>query len=120
MLAARDAIYRNLDLNCSVVIILNLGNKPNKLIMHKIFCVLFFLFSSIISIGQRLIDSLPFSEPGPIKRYYDAMGEQSPLYNGREYVEYAGTIQVGHPFYNTTSNFCRLINKLVFPSYILS
>jgi len=30
------------------------------------------------------------------------MGEQSPLYNGREYVEYSGTIQVGHPFYHTT------------------
>src|SRR5687768_1130670 len=70
--------------------------------MHSFFCVHFFLLFSLISFGQRSLDSLPGPGPGPVKFYYDAMGEQSPLYNGREYVEYSGTIQVGHPFYNTT------------------
>src|SRR5688572_1249798 len=68
--------------------------------MLRLFWVHFFLFSSLISPGQRTLDSLP--GPGPVKFYYDVMGEQSPLYNGREYVEYSGTIQDGHPFYNTT------------------
>ena len=70
--------------------------------MHSLICVLLFFFLNLISFGQRSLDSLPGPAPGPVKFYYDAMGEQSPLYNGREYVEYSGTIQIGHPFYNTT------------------
>jgi hypothetical protein len=31
--------------------------------------------------------------------YYHALGDQSPLYNGREYIEYASTLQEGHPFF---------------------
>ena len=70
--------------------------------MYRFFCLQLFSFASLISFAQRSIDSLSGSQPGPVKVYYDAMGEQSPLYNGREYVEYSGTIQVGHPFYHTT------------------
>jgi hypothetical protein len=34
-----------------------------------------------------------------INVYYQSLGEQSPLYNGSEYIEYAFTIQEGHPFF---------------------
>ena len=70
--------------------------------MYRFFCLLVLSFASFGSLAQRSIDSLPALKAGPVKVYYDAMGEQSPLYNGREYVEYAATIQVGHPFYQTT------------------
>ena len=70
--------------------------------MYRFFCAQLLLFVGIVTFGQESSDSS--STPGrvPIKVYYNALGEQSPLYNGREYVEYSGTIQVGHPFYNTT------------------
>jgi hypothetical protein len=35
--------------------------------------------------------------------YYNALGDQSPLYNGSEYLEYAYTIQEGHPFFESTA-----------------
>jgi hypothetical protein len=31
--------------------------------------------------------------------YYKSLGEESPLYNGSEYIEYAYTLQEGHPFF---------------------
>ena len=31
--------------------------------------------------------------------YYESLGEESPLYNGSEYIEYAYTLQEGHPFF---------------------
>jgi len=31
--------------------------------------------------------------------YYGTLGEESPLYNGSEYIEYAYTLQEGHPFF---------------------
>jgi hypothetical protein len=70
--------------------------------MYRFFFLQFLSFASFISFAQRSIDSLPGSQHGPVKVYYDEMGEQSPLYNGREYVEYSATINVGHPFYQTT------------------
>ena len=69
--------------------------------MYRLFCAQLLLFVGIITFAQES-DSSSKSEQIPVKVYYAAMGEQSPLYNGREYVEYSGTIQVGHPFYNTT------------------
>jgi len=35
--------------------------------------------------------------------YYGNLGEESPLYNGSEYIEYAYTLQEGHPFFQTTN-----------------
>lgn len=35
--------------------------------------------------------------------YYENLGEESPLYNGSEYIEYAYTLQEGHPFFQTAS-----------------
>ena len=34
-----------------------------------------------------------------IGAYYQTLGEESPLYNGSEYIEYAYTLQEGHPFF---------------------
>jgi hypothetical protein len=36
--------------------------------------------------------------------YYENLGEESPLYNGSEYLEYAYTLQEGHPFF-AAANF---------------
>jgi hypothetical protein len=33
--------------------------------------------------------------------YYQALGEQSPLYNGSEYIEYPFTFEEGHPFFGS-------------------
>lgn len=38
-----------------------------------------------------------------INAYYQTLGEESPLYNGSEYLEYAYTLQEGHPFFLSTS-----------------
>src|SRR5258708_23904736 len=35
--------------------------------------------------------------------YYRDLGEQSPLYNGSEYIEYAFTLQEGHPFFESVA-----------------
>ena len=66
--------------------------------------VLFYILSlmCIESAGQQSTDSSMTSKPFPVQVYYEALGEQSPLYNGREYVDYAGTIQIGHPFFQST------------------
>lgn len=64
-----------------------------------------FCFCVIIrgsSIAQSSADSMAQTMPYPVAIYYDSLGEQSPLFNGREYVDYAGTIQKGHPFFGTT------------------
>jgi len=34
--------------------------------------------------------------------YYTALGEQAPIYNGNEYIEYAFTLQEGHPFFKSS------------------
>jgi hypothetical protein len=34
--------------------------------------------------------------------YYMTLGEQAPIYNGNEYIEYAYTLQEGHPFYKSS------------------
>ena len=35
--------------------------------------------------------------------YYRSLGEGSPLYNGSEYIEYAYTLQDGHPFFKSSA-----------------
>lgn len=37
-----------------------------------------------------------------IDLYYMALGEQAPIYNGNEYLEYALTLQEGHPFFKSS------------------
>jgi len=38
-----------------------------------------------------------------INVYYQSLAEESPLYNGSEYLEYAYTLQEGHPFFLSTN-----------------
>jgi hypothetical protein len=70
--------------------------------MLRLFWVQLILFIGITSAAQHSADTSSALMPYPVTVYYDALGEQSPLYNGREYVDYANTIQAGHPFYQTT------------------
>jgi len=35
--------------------------------------------------------------------YYENLGDESPLYSGSEYIEYAYTLQEGHPFFQTAT-----------------
>ena len=37
-----------------------------------------------------------------IDLYYMALGEQAPIYNGNEYIEYALILQEGHPFFKSS------------------
>jgi len=64
-------------------------------------CVAVILFINGISKAQSASDTLSGTILHPATVYYQTLGEQSPLYNAREYVDYASTIQVGHAFYNT-------------------
>jgi len=41
--------------------------------------------------------------------YYQALGAQSPLYNGSQYLDYAFKLQRGHPFFNSTEFVKRII-----------
>ena len=52
--------------------------------------------------AQQSADTASLREPYPVSIYYHALGEQSPLFNAREYVAFPGIIHEGHPFYITT------------------
>jgi len=45
-----------------------------------------------------------------INTYYRNLGEESPLYNGSEYIEYAYTLQEGHPFFQVAEFMSGNIN----------
>lgn len=51
--------------------------------------------------AQSVTGGLDDSTSGPIYIYYQALGEQSPLYNGSEYLEYTYQLQEGHPFFGS-------------------
>lgn len=65
-------------------------------------CLVVILLNNAISNAQSASDSISEVVPLPVAVYYQTLGEQSPLYNAREYVDYTSTINIGHPFYNTT------------------
>ena len=72
-----------------------------KVLMRNTFkslagCLIF--FPAGLCVAQSSADSAL----KPIITYYESLGEQSPLFNGREYVDYSATIHQGHPFLNTT------------------
>jgi hypothetical protein len=66
--------------------------------MRKLPCV-WLLFVSVALSAQRSADT---ALRYPVSLYYQALGEQSPLFNAREYVAFPGIIHQGHPFYKTT------------------
>lgn len=71
------------------------------LLMRKLFCA-WLLFVSIALSAQQSADTFSRQKPYPVSIYYDSLGEQSPLFNAREYVAFPGIIHQGHPFYKTT------------------
>jgi hypothetical protein len=69
--------------------------------MPTFFYIHFILLLSFVSHGQEVADTSSFKLQDPVSLYYSSLGEQSPLYNGKEYLDYAGTIKVGHQFFST-------------------
>ena len=70
--------------------------------MRRFFYIQAILFIHVISIAQQAADTSTVSGSDPVTIYYQTLGEQSPLFNAREYVDFPGIIHVGHPFYKTT------------------
>jgi hypothetical protein len=54
--------------------------------------------------SQATRDSLYYGNTEKIiGLYYMALGEQAPIYNGTEYIEYAFTLEEGHPFFKSSA-----------------
>lgn len=70
--------------------------------MRESICTLCLSLILLVSTAQHNIDSTARKNLFPVQVFYKALGEQSPLFNGREYFDYSKTIHVGHPFYPTT------------------
>jgi hypothetical protein len=53
--------------------------------------------------GQMVISDSDIQKAASnaINVYYRSLGDQSPLYNGSEYIEYASIFQEGHPFFES-------------------
>ena len=70
----------------------------------RIFHILLICIFSQYATAQNADDTtLPENALNAINAYYQTLGEESPLYNGSEYLEYAHTLQEGHPFFLSTS-----------------
>ncbi|HET9824416.1 MAG TPA: hypothetical protein VFP87_03735 [Chitinophagaceae bacterium] len=63
--------------------------------------ILLIYISCLQASAQGSKDSASPDSVKIIQIYYQSLGEQSPLYNGSEYIEYAYTIQEGHPFFGS-------------------
>ena len=65
------------------------------------YILLIYLYAQQSS-GQVGNDSAVNQSTSKIVRiYYQSLGEQAPLYNGSEYLDYAYTLQEGHPFFGS-------------------
>ncbi len=73
-----------------------------NIVPKRLFYTLLICFFSINVKAQADNDSA-FDQAlaNAIGIYYQALGEESPLYNGSEYIEYAFTLQGGHPFFES-------------------
>lgn len=69
--------------------------------LKHLFCIVLIVSFIKNSHAQTTLDSSSELTLQPVNLYYETLGDQSPLYNGREYVDYAHTIQSGHPFFTT-------------------
>lgn len=69
--------------------------------MRKLLCI-HILFITIGLSAQPSADTASRSNLHPVSIYYQTLGDQSPLFNAREYVAFPGIIHEGHPFYKTT------------------
>ena len=72
--------------------------------MPKRFCFILLSFTFLQNAAGQWVASdstVQKAASNAIDIYYRALGDQSPLYNGSEYIEYASTIQEGHPFFES-------------------
>ena len=72
--------------------------------MPKRFCFILLAFTLLQNAAGQLVVSdsdIQKAASNIIDVYYHALGNQSPLYNGSEYIEFASTLQEGHPFFET-------------------
>jgi len=67
------------------------------------FLYILLIYLPLKQIKAQVLEDSSFAqrESKVIALYYQALGEESPLYNGSEYIEYAFTIQEGHPFFES-------------------
>jgi len=73
-----------------------------RMIPRQLLCILLIYLPSQ-QIKAQVFEDSTFAQrvSKVIDVYYRALGEESPLYNGSEYIEYAFTIQEGHPFFES-------------------
>ena len=69
---------------------------PKRLPYILVICI-----SSLCVRAQNADSSLRQDASKIVDVYYQSLGEQSPLYNGSQYIEYPFIIQEGHPFFGT-------------------
>lgn len=69
--------------------------------MRELLCIYILFITTGLS-AQSSADTASRSSLRPVSIYYETLGEQSPLFNAREYVPFPGIIHQGHPFYKTT------------------
>ena len=63
------------------------------------YILLVFLFSQKLAAQPASDSSINNRISDIVEMYYQSLGDQSPLYNGSEYLEYSYTLQEGHPFF---------------------
>src|SRR5678810_197738 len=68
---------------------------PKRLFHILLICIL----SRHVAAQDANDSTLSENALNAISAYYETLGEESPLYNGSEYLEYAYTLQEGHPFF---------------------
>ena len=68
---------------------------PKQLLYSLLICI----FSQHVAAQNADDTTLHENALNAISVYYEKLGQESPLYNGSEYLEYAYTLQEGHPFF---------------------
>jgi len=69
---------------------------PRRLLYILLICI-----ASLRLQAQSVDSSSPQNLSKILDVYYESLGEQSPLYNGSQYIEYPFIIQDGHPFFGS-------------------
>jgi hypothetical protein len=79
---------------------------PKRLFHILLICIL----SRHVAAQDANDSTLSENALNAISAYYETLGEESPLYNGSEYLEYAYTLQEGHPFFQSANFISGNIN----------
>jgi len=74
---------------------LKIHTMPKRLFHILLICIL----SQYVTAQEADDTTLRENALNAVRVYYETLGEESPLYNGSEYLEYAYTLQEGHPFF---------------------